>query len=363
MFDDNFLEALGTPIQEEQENGGAVIPTAPPTPPTTQNENPPAPDNPPPVIPTTEPAKTILPHEVFGDDYKDKDWAATGEDVKAKLQKVSEYETEIEKLRSTPPSFASDTVAKYDAWVRNGGIEDFSIFNVVSGFKPEMNDIDALVAKRIIENPKLLGSEKYIKEGILKQYPTTDEDGNPLDAGQVSYNQGLLAGEAVEAKKFIQSQAAKMQVQQSAAPVNKEELLATRTTAWTSAGEQLSAKLKTIPVSIPVEKDGKTVDEKILDFAISEAEVTAEVKELAQFYSKHVDVNQQTLIEMEIQAKQNILLKKIPLIIKAALDGQRATIVDEYDKKYAGAVLPDPGSAPPASFKAGSNDEHIQSVL
>lgn len=370
---DNFLDSVhetGTdPAPETDPNlaGGGTPPPATPTPTPQAAEPPPvgstAGIDPIPPVVATEPVKTILPHEVFGDEYKDKDWTVAGADVKAKLQKVTEYEQEIATLRATPPSYANETVAKYDAWIRNGGVEDFTVFNTVANFKQEMNDIDALVAKEIIENPSLIGSEQYIKDRILKQYPTASTDEEPLDPGQVKYNQGLLAGEAAKAKEFIKAQGAKMQVQQSAPPVNQAELLATRTGAWTSAGDHLQSKLKVIPVVIPVEKDGKMTYEKIVDYVLPEAEVAAEVRELTNFYSRHVDVNEETLRELEIDARKNILNKHIPFLVKAAVDQERTRTIEEYDKKYAGVVLPDPGSAPPASFAPSSNDEHINSVI
>lgn len=361
-----------------QETGIAPQGAAPEPPAGGDNPPPPPPPSgtpagdptPPPVIPATDPATPpvtvptvqVLPHEVFGDEFKDKDWTVAGAEVKTRLQEVTTLKEQLEAAKTAKPNYANETVAAYDAWVRNGGSDNYSVFNIVKSFKEEMTDIDAIVAKRIIENPAFIGLESALKSQILNEKPLEATVENGLTDDQIKINQALLTAEATSAKAFIKEQAGKLQIQQAPA-VNHEQVFAERQGKWSAAADQILSKTKSIGIPIPKDVNGQTVFENLFDYQIPESQIGAYKQQFVDAYSKLGDVTPEMARAFQGEFVNRVIVDHLPYLIKAATDKVRGEIIEEYDKKYAGAVIKDPGGTPPNLTVKSEADSHIDNLL
>lgn len=348
---DDFLQA----IREDQEKMRASAtpeggePTVPPTPPINADE---------PPAPPAEPAK-LLPHEIFGDDFKDKQW----DDVKNVISKVPELEKEVETLKTKQPSYANETIGQFDNWVKNGGVDDFGVFNMVKHIKDDIDDVDALVAKEILENPEYAKFQSQVKQRIIEKYNVEATEENGLTDEQVQFNKAALSKDAKAAKSFIKSQTEKMQIPQSQSAQNNEELVAKRKNDWLLAAEQSLSKIT--KVGIPtVKKDGeKDVFETFVEYQIPENIKKQYQERFAEVFSRVSDVTPESTKQLENEFKADFILTNLPYIVSAAVAKKETELIEYYDKKYAGGVIKDPGHTPPGTTSTTKGDEHISSLL
>lgn len=329
------------------------------------NPNPPASNEPPtPPAPSAgeeppKPASQPLPHEIFGEEFKDKQW----EDVRSVISKASELEKTVEELKTKQPSYANETIAQFDNWVKNGGVDDYGVFSMVKNIKDDIDDVDALVTKEILENPDYAKFQSQLRQRILEKYGIEATEENGLTEEQVQFNKAALTKDAKQAKNFIKEQLGKMQVPQSPNQVNNEEVLAKRKNDWTLAAEQSLSKIT--KVGIPtVKKDGdKEVFETFMEYQIPENIKKQYQERYAEVFSRVGDVTPETIKQLENEFKADFILTNLPYIVSAAVAKKETELTEYFDKKYAGGILKDPGNTPPGSTSASSGDKHIESLL
>lgn len=350
---DDLLSA----IIEDQKKAAAAggEPPAPPQPPTPPE--PPTPPNPP---PPPEPPKPPLPSDLLGEEYKE---VESWDDIKGRLKKTADIEAEFEALKNKRPQYANETIAQYDNWVKNGGVDDFAVFSMIKGLKEDIDDVDALVTKEILENPELSKYSDLLRQRILDKYGVEATEDNGLTPEQVLFNKASLSKDAKTAKSFIKEQTAKMQVPASAVAQNDEEVIAKRKNDWSAATEQVLSKIT--EVNIPtVKKDG---DKDVIDVAIK-YQVPENVRKqyqerFVEIFSRVGDVTPETQKQMENEFKADFILNNLPYIISAALSHKEAELTELYDKKYAGYVLKDPGGSTQGSHGKAAGDESIERLL
>jgi hypothetical protein len=354
---DNLLDE----IIADQEKNRAVAGGDPPNPPADPPEGdppPPPPPNPPAGDPLP-PKGELLPHEIFGDEFKDKKW----EDVKTVISRVPDLEKEVETLKGKQPEYANQTIAQYDNWVKNGGVDDFGVFNMVKNIKEDIDDVDALVAKEILENPEYAKFQSQVKQRIIEKYNIEATEENGLTEEQVLFNKASLSKDAKSAKTFITQQLEKMQVPQSPAKPNNEEVIAKRKVDWTAATEQSLSKIT--KVGIPyVKKDGdKETIETLMEYQIPENIRKQAQEQFVEIFSRVGDATPENIKQLENEFKADFILKNLPYIVSAAVSKKEAELTEAYDKKYAGMVVKDPGGSPPGTTTVSKGDEHIDGLL
>lgn len=347
-------------IREDQERiRAAATPPGGEPPANPEPPQPPA-STPPGGEPPTPPAnQQLLPHEIFGDDFKDKKW----DDVKSVISKASELEKEVETLKTKQPTYANETIAQYDNWVKNGGVDDYGVFNMVKNMKDDIDDVDALVAKEILENPEYAKYQNQVRDRIIEKYGIQATEDNGLTEEQVQFNKASLSKDAKAAKSFIKEQVGKMQVPQSPTQQNNEELMAKRKNDWALAAQQTFSKLT--KVGIPtVRKDGdKEVFETLMDYQIPESIKKEAQEQFVEVFSRVGDATPENIKQLESEFKANFILTNLPYIVSAAVAKKETELTEYYDKKYAGAILKDPGNTPPGSSSTSKGDETISRML
>jgi len=330
-----------------QPNGGGE-PAAPPTPPT----------------PPAEPV-SVNPWDVLGEEFKEKKWEDVATDYRTKAERLSALEKDLEAAKQASPQYANDTVAAYDAWIKNGGVDDFRVFGVIKNFKEDMDNIEALIAKQIIENPHFVGFEDMLKEQLVQQYKIEATEENGLSDKQVEFNKALLTSDASKAKQFLAEQKGKLQVTQAPSTAPNPELIAKRKTDWSMATSKVLAAAKSLSIPVAKVEGDSTKFEDFMNFQVPDAVISKYEKEFSDAYASFTDVSEESVNQLRGQAYQRMIAENLPFIVKAAIDKKEAELIEAYDKKYAGYVLKDPGGN---SFHNGggvktSGDEHMESLL
>lgn len=334
-------------------------------PPATPNPNEPTPLATPPAEPPAPPAEpiTTLPLELFGEEFKEKTIDDVVAEFKTARQKAMELESQIQEVSKKTLEYGSPTVQAFDAWVKNGGVDDFKVFSMVKSFTPEMDNVDALVAKQVLENPQFLGHEKVIKQQIISNYQIEADEVNGLTPEQVEFNKAKLTADAEKAKNYLKEQQAKLQVQQSA-PVNTEEILAKRKSDWSVAAANTVSTLKAIPIPGAVKNGEKYDYPEVASYALPETIVNKYKDEFVDLFAKSIDATPETVKQFQGQLYQRMIVENLPYIVQTALDKQKAQLEEEFDKKYNGGVVKQPGGGSiPGAHAKTSGDAHLQNLL
>lgn len=314
------------------------------------------------------------PDVVFGEEYKDRKW----EDVKTvfdeKTQKLSEYEAELAELKTKKPNYSKPEVAEWDAWLGNGGIEDYGIFTKIKTLDADSLDhIDALVTKRLIENPEFRGMESQIKKEYIDKYNLESTEEKPLTDEQIKFNQAKIAVEGKEAKQFLSGLKSKLQVQQPD-PEAKTKSIEKKKSDWMPIIDQVFGELKTVKIPV-LKKDGtgKTVKddkgndmiESLADFQVPE-HLQAKLKnEYQSEVEKFPNVDAKSAELLKASALNRIVVDNLPYIVSSALQQKETELHDFYQKKYGGQVLKQPGASggqPPSESNKDTMENYRKTV-
>lgn len=301
--------------------------------------------------PATEPAaqgagdapKQVLPHEIFGEDFKDKDWAHVKSVLDERNEKLTTLEKEKAELAARQPDYADPEVAEYNAWIKNGGIKNHNIFTRVKNAGAEMSDIDAVITQRVLENPAFIGSEDLLKEEILSELPIVSTAENPLTEAQIKFNQAKITDKAIKAREYLKTQQDKLQVPVAPAAVDNSAVIAKRKENWSAATDQMFSKIKSVPLHTVVKKDGgKEEFVKVLDYQVPENLVPQYKERLVTLFSNYGDVDENTLKQLHGEFQKGFISENYPYMLAQALEQQRTQLEEEYDKKYGGGLTPKP---------------------
>lgn len=337
------------PIEQEMQEKLAKFQQTPPQPPTGNNEGGGAPNqqDPPPQPPATEPIQVDL--SVFGENFKDKKIDDVAGEFKSMTARIQEYENKIKEIETRSPQYADVEVAEYDAWIKNGGTKDYSVFKQIQSFTEEtaktMDAIDKIVLKTVIEEPSYKGYEQKLKQKLIDQYGIEANEINGLDEETVRFNKVKLERDAKDAEKFVLEQKSKLKVE-GQAPINQNELIEKRKPIWKQVADNASTLLSKIPIPMTVSENGQSKIEKLTDFEVPQELVDEYRNQIVEVYSKYGDATpemQQTAI---LQAQRELVYSNLPKIVNHVADVVRKQVIDEYDKKYGGGNHPKPpGSA------------------
>jgi len=337
------------------------VPATPATPPAT-------PATPPATPPTTleapkAEAKTTLPHEIFGDDYKEKDWEAVKTEFQTRSQKVQELETRLKEMEDKTPEYADEEVAAYDAWLRNGGKKDYEAFSFVKSYDSEkVDDIEKVVMKQVMENPDLRPYKDKLKEQLIEKYGLAATENNDLTPEQVALNKALFRDVAKQADDFLKQQSDKLKVVD--APKAKfEEIVKERQPKWQSVAEAALTEMSKIQIPI-IEKEGQNYVDKVFGEFELPSKVIEDYKakllpQLSDMYAKASDPTPEMVQHLKGQVFSRTIIDNLPWIISQVKSKVESDVTEFYDKKYNGGITPKaPGGTP-----AGTRDFNARDVV
>lgn len=343
---EELLEKSGAkPIGELQNTTPTTTPTTPETTPITTPVTPTTP----PATPSDQQPKMVMPSELFGEEWKDKDWDGFKSDYQTRLQKAKGLEARLQELEERKPEYADEEVAKYDAWIRNGGQKDYDAFKFMSGYNPEsVDDIDKVVMETVLKNPDLRQFKDKLKDQLINKYGLAATDDNELSPEQVAFNKAQFKEVAKQADEFLKQQSEKLKVVD--APAAKfEEIYGQRKPKWQTEMDAILNSITKIPVPI-VEKEGDRYVDKVFSEFELPAKVLQDYKEklmpyLVDNYAKASDVTPELINHAKAQVLQRAIVENLPFIVSDIKAKIEKELTDEFDKKYNGGILKAPGGA------------------
>lgn len=326
------LEGDPTPPGEGEPSGPAG--GLPPTPPV-----PPIPGQPPVPPQRTDPAPSSqgdILKEIFGDRFK------TVEEVKQanivgqldELDGLRRTKSDLEKQLTTKPqtNFVNDEVALYNEFVRETGISDYGVFKRLNAADvANMDPVDALVTRYVLEHPNLAGQEDKVRKFVIKNY-NVDPDNTAED--ELEINKIGLATEGDKAKKFLSELKGKLKVPASApAAEGPKELTPEEQTAlqgqWDQVGTKVLGVLSKLQIPIKGSKD------PLMSYALSEDDV----KEAQTFITKYALGNRMEPNEANVGALSRVvysqlILGKLPEIVHSVFERARQMTEKEVHALY-----------------------------
>lgn len=323
----------------------------PPPPPPPGGGDPPPPPPPPggktPPPPTPPPAMTAEQQaaflkEIFGDRFK------TVEEVKNlnitgqldELDGLRRTKSDLENQLKVKPknNFASDEVALYNEFVRETGIKDYGVFQKINGADiANMDPMDALVNRYILQNPNYAGKEPQVRKYFEKKY---NVDPETVSADELEINKIGMSTDGDIAKQELKTLKEKLKVPEgSAAPDAPKELTpeekTTLQTGWGNVGTKVVESLAKLNVPM------KGAKEPLLSYAIAEDEQ----KEVKQFIIDYALENRMELNESNVKIIGNmvynqLMLNKLPDIVQSVFEKARKMTEKEVHDFY---TNPSPG--------------------
>jgi len=320
--DDNFYESLGFSQKEGT--------------PATDNANPEGGANP--SIPATSPDDAytksgVLPpvKEIFGTEFEYDDWDKVKSEVPQAIKQAKEYQQkmqEIEDLKNLNGNpFANESIAKWNEFTKQTGIDNYSVFNYVTTLDLTSADpIEIMVADEIIRNPEYIGEagERHIREKLMKKHgvdPTENTE------EEIKFNKIALNKEVSTIRERLKGyQEVKFN------PISSDSIqrsIDEKTQAFKPQIIKGISDITSIPINA-VDKDGK--ETKVIDFTIPESFIASVADKMASlFASQGLELNEKTIPDLRGAVINNAILENFGRIIHAAVTKREQEIEEQYD--------------------------------
>jgi hypothetical protein len=330
-----------------------VIPPPATPPPATNTPATPPVVEPPKNVPDTETIRTAMLNEMFGEQFK------TVEDVKkanisASLKELANLRQKNQELTDTlakkpKHAFASDDLAKLNEFVRETGIKDVSVFNVLNSTDiANMDNVDALVWQRVLEDPDVIAELPRLRKSIEKKFNVIKGSVEEGTLTQEEYDDNLfeLRSEAIKAKKTLTELKSKIKMPE--VPVEEPskkwtpEIEARQKSEWTKVNEEMGKVLSTIPIKI------KGSTEPIVNFVVPE-ETKKAILQTALDYavSNQMEINEANIKPIAETMYSQIIVSNLDQIAHAVFERARSMTQEDALKLYHNPS-PKQGDTPPA---------------
>jgi hypothetical protein len=358
--------------------------TGEPTPVTPPAGTPPVTDTPPatPPVAGTPPATTPKPgeagpppdatgilKEIFGDqftsvdDLKKKNIPEVLKEIATLRQQNQTLSAEKEelsgKLNIKPKNnFANDDVALFNEFVKTTGNRSFDVFQRLNGKDvANMDDMDAIVLTRMLDNPGLSAKEPQLRKHVEKTYNVDPEQ---VSEEELEINKIGLAEDGYKAKLKLQELKGKLKIpepDQSApptTPVWTPEQENQAKAIWTAANKAMGEKLSKIPIFMPNNK------EPFINFAIpEETQKAIETNALDFAVSNHMEANEENLTSVAKFMYSELIMRNLDHIAHSIFEKARSMTQEESLKFYHNPTPLGNGDQPPAG-RGEPDDEETQ---
>ena len=292
----------------------------------------------------SKPDETGILKEIFGDQF------TSVEDLKKinipeRLKEVDTLRQQIESLSaekeqlssklSVKPktSFANDDVALFNEFVRNTGIKSFDVFSRLnSADMANMDDMDAIVLSRLMENPNLASKEPQLRKHIEK---TFNVDPESVEEDELEVNKIGLAEEGYKAKLKLQELKGKLKLpEQSPNEDSKDQKWTPEQetqvkTIWSTASRAMGEKLSQIPLYLPGSK------EPLTNFVVSEDVMKAiESEAINNAMGKRMDASNDNITNTAKFMYSEMIMRNFDKILHTVFEKARSLTDKEVREKY-----------------------------
>jgi len=296
------------------------------------------------------PDATGMLKEIFGDQFTSVDDLKKSnipgklkelDELRQRNQDLTSKTTELEgKLNLKPKTnFANDDVALFNEFVKATGIKSYDVFNRLnSSDLANIDDMNAIVLARQLENPELIKKEPQLRKHIEKTYNVDPEQ---VTEDELEVNKIGLSQEGAKAKTKLQELKGKLKIPEPepsapALPLKwTEEQKTQATVQWTTANKAMGEKLSKIPIYFPVPKDSKETPVPFINFAIPEETQKEVQKKAVEFaINNQLEVDEKTLKTVAITMYSDLIINNLDQIAHSIFEKARSLKQEEALKFY-----------------------------
>lgn len=272
--------------------------------------------------------------ETFGEGY-DQDR------VKAELNEFKELKAKYEQLATTPlADFADESVAEFNAYVKNTGNKDYSAFLQLKNASEDLDPIEAMILKATIQNPEYRGKEEFLRNKLMKD---NGLDPTIFESDEIEFNKIALKDKSKEVFDWLRDNKNKLGATKVDPEAAKQAKVLAETKWLDIANEKIGAKSK---LTIPTYQDGKIVP--FTEFEIK-PELAAQYKTaFAKMMSEsNYEVNPKNVEVMEQEFNNRFIVNNLPQIMADALQKHENALKIKWEDQYGGPMAKpkEPGSA------------------
>jgi hypothetical protein len=273
--------------------------------------------------------------EIFGEGYDQ-------EKVKTELSEFKELKAKYEEL-STKSSidFADESVAEFNAYVKNTGNKDYTAFLQLKNASEDLDPIEAMILKATIENPDYRGKEDLLRSKLIKE---NGLDPNINDSDEIEFNKIALKQKSKEVFDWLRDNKNKLGTAKVDPETAKQAKVLAETKWMEIANEKIGTKSK---LTIPTYQEGKVVP--FTEFEIKPELASQYKTAFAKMMSEsNYEVNPKNVEAMEQEFNNRFIVNNLPQIMADALQKHGNTLKQQWEDQYGGAMEgkpKDPGSA------------------
>lgn len=280
-------------------------------------------------------------------------------------EKLSDYDRlhqEVEELKKKgAPSFANDSVAKFNSFVQKTGISDYGVFKRLESFDPNAaTATEKLAMQMILENPSIAGKYEFDKvvKFVENKYnidPDAHEDDEDVNFGRMSIDL-----DSAKASDYLQDVKSKLNDFSYEQPeqINFEQLQA----EWNPIVKSIADKFTKIDVKFDEKSEG--IDFEYHIDSSGKQQIAEET--LNYLVSSGAAINKDTIATAQDIITNRYKVQNFSKIIKAF----KAKMESDFAKKSADAynnasdlVNPDANRNIPSSPEKSDADKAFEAEM
>jgi len=263
--------------------------------------------------------------EIFGEGYDQ-------EKVKTELNEYKELKAKYDELANKSSlDFADESVAEFNAYVKNTGNKDYTAFLQLKNANEDLDPIEAMILKATIENPEYRGKEDLLRNKLIKD---NGLDPNIFDSDEIEFNKIALKGKTKEVFDWLRDNKNKLGATKLDPETVKQAKVLAETKWLEIANEKIGAKSK---LTIPTYQDGKIVP--FTEFEIKPELASQYKTAFAKMMSEsNYEVNAKNVEAMEQEFNNRFIVNNLPQIMADALQKHENTLKQQWEDQYGGPM-------------------------
>lgn len=295
-----------------------------------------------------EPSKTpsveqVNTSEMFGEQFQSiddvkkvlDDYEITRRDLESKDVVISELK---EKLSKSYNPFANDVIGKFNAFVKETGIDNYDLFKQLSNSEIEkLSDVDKIVLSRLVDNPDLYSRRAALKKAIENQYrvaeindPDSEEDKDILEMNLIE-----AASSATRKLGDMSNKIKSINPVAEPEPSEESEKIENLKKTLSPLVPEMEKRVRLIPIVMEGDKD------PIYNFELDQSQRKEFSESFVNYLiSNRMELNDNNAKTAYAAASGIFIAKNIDKIMKGVHDKIHGDLEKQFLEKYSGGKVP-----------------------
>jgi hypothetical protein len=227
----------------------------------------------------------------------------------------------------------NDNVALFNEFVKETGVDNYTVFNRINGSDVEsMDPMDALVTAHVLKHPTLAGQEAAIRKNFERKYNVDPEQ---VEEDELALNKISLISDGDTAKAELKDLKGKLKIPEPTdePPVKPQELTPEQKTALQTGWKQITSEVgKTLgSIEIPM----KGLKDPVLSYQLGDDLKNKVIQDAVEYcVNSKKEFNEANVKSIANMMYNRLIIDELPNIAHSIFEKARSLTKEEVTALY-----------------------------